>query len=90
MCYYYNIESLKSYFLYDVLACKYSSLDGTFSQSQIPRSSCESESSRSKLGSLSPHPQLEIPISDDTESVSTLGMRQFAFVFNPRYYNMEN
>ena len=80
MCYYYNIEFLKSYFLYDVLACKYSSLDGVFSQSQIPRSSCESESSRSKPGSLSPHPQLEIPISDDTGSASTLSTWQFAFL----------
>ena len=56
-----------------------------FIQSQIPRSSCESESSPSKPGSLSPHPQLEIPISDDTESASTLGMWQFALLFNPSH-----
>ena len=65
--------------LYDVLACKYSLLDGVFTQSQILRSSCESESSPSKPGSLSPHPQLEIPISDDTESASTLGMWHFPY-----------
>ena len=44
-----------------------------FTQSKIPRCSCESESYRSKPESLSPHPQLEIPISDDTGSASTLG-----------------
>ena len=51
-----------------------------FTQSKIPRSSCEAKSSRSKPGSLSPHPQLEIPISDGTGSASTLGMWQFASV----------
>ena len=61
-----------------------------FTQSIIPQSSCESESSPSKPGSLSPHPQLEVSISDDTGSASTLGMWQFALVFNPRSYNMEN
>ena len=55
-----------------------------FTQSNIPRSSCESESSPSKPVSLSPHPQLEVPISDDTGSASTLGMWQFALVFNPK------
>ena len=70
-----------------MLAYKYSiitSLDGVFTQSKFPRSSCESESSPSKPGSLSPHPQLEVPISDDTGSASTLGTLQFALVFNPK------
>ena len=74
-------------FLHNVLACKYSiitSLDGVFTQSIIPRSSCESESSPSKPGSLSPHPQLEVSTSDDTGSASTLGMCHFALLFNPR------
>ena len=66
------------------------SLDGVLTQSKIPRSSCESESSPSKPGSLSPHPQLEVSTPDDTGSASTLGMWQFALLFNPRSYNMEN
>ena len=53
-------------------------------QSKFPQTSCESESSPSKPGSLSTHPQLEVPISDDTGSASTLGMWQFALDFNPR------
>ena len=88
-----NFRVSKILFLHNVLPCNYSiitSLDGVFTQSIIPQSSCESEFSSSKLGSLSPHPQLEVAISDDTGSASTLGMWQFALVLNPRSYNMEN
>ena len=49
-------------------------LDGMFSESRKhPQTSYKSESSPSKLGSLSPHPQLEISTSDDAGSTSTLG-----------------
>ena len=52
-------------------------------QSKFPRLCCESESSPSKSGSLSSHPQLEVPLSDGTGSASTLGTWQFALFFNP-------
>ena len=46
------------------------------------QTSYKSASSPSKLGSLSPHPQLEISMSDDTGSASTPGNGSVLYFLN--------